>query len=159
MFYWKNVIKSSCLLACFISIVLTFYEICTVNQQGQEVKMVIPKQHDSETIRSNREARGYVKLRQFQLVTKHEINRRYFATLIKDAKQLKENEYVPYRDVEDNCLPDDSTSGQCREYVENNCLPDDSTSGQCREYVEDNCLPDDSTSGQCIQLFTQICST
>ena len=44
-----------------------------------------------------------------------------------------------------------------REYVEDNCLPDDSTSGQCREYVEDNCLPDDSTSGQCIQLFTPHC--
>lgn len=113
MFYWKNVIKASCLLACFISIVLTFYEIYTVNQQVQVVKMVIPKQPDSETIRSNREARGYIKLRQFQLVTKHEINRRYFATIIKDAKQSKENEYVPYREyVEDNCLPDDSTSGQ-----------------------------------------------
>lgn len=122
MFYWKNVIKASCLFVCFVSIVLTFYEICTVNQQVQEVKMVTPKQPDIETIRSNREARGYVKLRQFQLVTKHEINRRYFAALIKDGKQSKENEYVPYREyIENNCLPDDSTSGQCIQLFTPHC--------------------------------------
>lgn len=84
--------------------------------------MVTPKQPDIETIRSNREARGYVKLRQFQLVTKHEINRRYFAALIKDGKQSKENEYVPYREyIENNCLPDDSTSGQCIQLFTPHC--------------------------------------